>query len=233
MFGPLTKVVFTLGSRFPPLGYLVMDSLMANSEESLLAEAKAGSRESLGDLLQLFSNYLHVLAVGQMGRRLQTRVSTSDVVQETFLEAHQGFPQFRGTSVPEFYAWLRKILVNNLHRAIEMHIGTQKRDLRREVSLDALAHSLDQSTTRLDAILPDRELSPSRVFAHHELQLQIANTLAQLPPDYRYVLILRHLESMPFEEVAKRMERSVGAVRMLWLRAIEALRHEWKGGSSA
>ena len=205
---------------------------MTASEDSLLAEAKAGSTESLGKLLELFSNYLHVLAVGQMGRRLQTRVSTSDVVQETFLEAHQGFERFRGT-VPEFYAWLRKILVNNLHRTIEMHVGTQKRDLRREVSLDALSQSLDQSTTRLDAILPDRELSPSRAFAQHELQLQIANTLAQLPPDYRYVLILRHLESMPFEEVAQRMGRSVGAVRMLWLRAIESLRQAWKGGSSA
>ena len=206
---------------------------MTASEESLLAEAKAGSTESMGKLLELFSNYIDILEVGQMGRRLQTRVSTSDVVQETFLEAHQGFDRFRGTSVPEFYAWLRKILVNNLHRTIEMHVGTQKRDLRREVSLDALSQSLDQSTTRLDAILPDRELSPSRAFAQHELQLQIANTLAQLPPDYRYVLILRHLESMPFEEVAQRMGRSVGAVRMLWLRAIESLRLAWKGGSSA
>jgi RNA polymerase sigma-70 factor (ECF subfamily) len=202
---------------------------MTAQQETLLAQAKAGSGESLGDLLELFSNYLHVLALGQMGRRLQTRVSTSDVVQETFLEAHQAFPQFRGTSVPEFYAWLRKILVNNLHRTIEANVHAQKRDVRREITLDALAKSLDQSTARLDAVLLDREVSPSRAFARHELQIRIANTLALLPLDYRYVLVLRHLESMPFEVVAQKMGRSVGAVRMLWLRAIESLRYEWKG----
>lgn len=206
-----------------------MGSGMMALENTLLAQAKAGSTESLGRLLEVFSNYLHILALGQMGRQLQTRVSTSDVVQETFLEAHVAFPQFRGSTVAEFYAWLRKILVNNLHRTIEQHLRTQKRDLRREVSLQALAQDLDQSTVRLDAFLPAREMSPSSACARHELQVQVADTLAQLPPDYRYVLVLRHLESMPFEEVAQRMDRSVGAVRMLWLRAIESLRREWKG----
>jgi RNA polymerase sigma-70 factor (ECF subfamily) len=45
-----------------------------------------------------------------------------------------------------------------------------------------------------------------------------------LPVDYRDVLMLRNLQSLPFEEVAERMNRSVGATRMLWLRAIEKLR---------
>jgi RNA polymerase sigma-70 factor (ECF subfamily) len=45
-----------------------------------------------------------------------------------------------------------------------------------------------------------------------------------MPADYRDVIILRHIEGLPFEEVAARMDRSAGAVRMLWLRALKKMR---------
>jgi RNA polymerase sigma-70 factor (ECF subfamily) len=52
----------------------------------------------------------------------------------------------------------------------------------------------------------------------------LADALAVLPPDYRDVIVLRHVEGLPFEIVAQRMNRSAGAVRMLWLRALRSLR---------
>jgi RNA polymerase sigma-70 factor (ECF subfamily) len=52
----------------------------------------------------------------------------------------------------------------------------------------------------------------------------LADRLAQLSKSYREVLVLRNLQGLPFDEVAQRIDRSVGATRMLWLRAIEKLR---------
>ena len=51
----------------------------------------------------------------------------------------------------------------------------------------------------------------------------LADAVSQLPPDYREVFVQRTLEHVPFEQVALRMGRSVGAVRMLWARALERL----------
>ena len=48
--------------------------------------------------------------------------------------------------------------------------------------------------------------------------------LASLPADYRDVIMLRHVEGMPFAKIAHEMGRSPGAVRMLWFRAIKQLR---------
>jgi RNA polymerase sigma-70 factor (ECF subfamily) len=45
-----------------------------------------------------------------------------------------------------------------------------------------------------------------------------------LPEDYRSVIVMRHLEGLSFGDVATRLERSAGACRMLWLRAIEQIR---------
>jgi RNA polymerase sigma-70 factor, ECF subfamily len=52
----------------------------------------------------------------------------------------------------------------------------------------------------------------------------VADQLARLPPHYRDVIVLRNLEGLAFPEVARRMGRSPGAVRILWLRALDHLR---------
>jgi RNA polymerase sigma-70 factor (ECF subfamily) len=59
----------------------------------------------------------------------------------------------------------------------------------------------------------------------------LADALGQLPEDYREVIILRHLEALPFAEVAARMGRSEDSVQKLWVRALASLRRSL-GGSS-
>jgi RNA polymerase sigma-70 factor (ECF subfamily) len=194
------------------------------STEELLGQAQAGSGESLGRLLQLYANYLKLLVLAQLENNLRARVSPSDVVQETFFEAHRDFLQFRGQTTAEFAAWLRRILVNNLSRVVEQHILAEKRDVRREVSLERLATALEQSTARLEAVLPDPGSSPSAGAHRRELEIMLADQLAELPIDYRDVIVMRHIESLPFDEIGRRMDRSSGAVRMLWLRAVKMLR---------
>ncbi len=201
-----------------------MTSQFQAAADDLLAQAKAGSGESLGHLLQLYANYLKLVVLAQLEHNLRARVSPSDVIQETFFEAHRDFVQFRGTSTPEFLAWLRRILVNNLCRVVEQHLLAEKRDVRREVSLERLATALEQSTARLEQILPDPGASPSRVLQQREAEVALADQLATLPADYREVILLRHIEGLPFEDVGQRMGRTSGAVRMLWLRAVKALR---------
>ena len=119
----------------------------------LIATARTGGPEVLGELLQKYSNYLRLLAITHLDARLRSRVSPSDIVQETNCDAHRDFPKFRGQSEGEFVAWLRAILVHNLARLIERHVLTEKRDIRREVSLHHLGKSMERSTMRLQQFL--------------------------------------------------------------------------------
>jgi RNA polymerase sigma-70 factor (ECF subfamily) len=190
----------------------------------LIDKARGGSRASLGELLQQYRNYLTVLASTQIDKRLLPRVSPSDVVQETMLRAQKNFIQFRGESEQELIAWLRQILVNNLATFVEQHMIAARRDLRREVSMDQIGASLEKSTVRLAALLADRGNTPSMVVQRREDAVVLADRLARLSSDYREVLMLRNLQQLSFEEIAQRLGRSVGATRMLWLRAIDKLR---------
>lgn len=201
-----------------------MNSQAQGEIDQLFASARAGSSSCLGRLLTLYSNYLKLLIAAQLDDRLRVRVSPSDIVQETFFEAHRDFHQFRGQSTGEFVAWLRKILVNNLLHVVEQHLMAEKRDVRREISLEQIGKRLEQSTARLDSLLAQPGDSPSSHAQRNEQEIMLADALAELPGDYREVILLRHIEGLPFEDVARRMDRSSGAVRMLWLRALERLR---------
>jgi RNA polymerase sigma-70 factor (ECF subfamily) len=192
--------------------------------DQLLESARRGERDPLGELLRSYQNYLTILAASQLDRRLRRRVSPSDLVQETMLAAHRDFPQFRGRSEPEFLAWLRQVFLSCLRHSIDEHVRAKKRDIRCEVSIDQTLERLDRSAECLAVQLADPGPSPSATVRRRERAVELADQLAQLKPDYRDVIVLRNLQGLKFEEIAERLERKPGSVRMLWLRAMEKLR---------
>jgi RNA polymerase sigma-70 factor (ECF subfamily) len=205
---------------------------MENAEpdpEKLMELARGGDEPALGVLLQSYRSYLALLASYQIGRRLQQKVDSSDVIQETFLEAYRDFKQFRGATEPELIAWLRRILANNLANVVERYHGTRRRDVRLERDL---AKELDRSSCMLDRALADKQSSPSQRVARRDQAVILANALQRLSPDYRQVLIFRHLEELAFPEIAHRMKRSVPSVKNLWARAVAQLRYALGGVSS-
>jgi RNA polymerase sigma-70 factor (ECF subfamily) len=191
---------------------------------SLLHQAKAGQANAVGSLLQWYVKYLSLLASTQLDQRLRRRVSPSDIVQETLLAAHRDFGDFRGESQGELLAWLRQILIHSMHRTIARHIKAEKRDIRRDVSIDQVSNRLEESACTLARQLPAQGDSPSAAMQREEATIEFANRLSDLPDHYRDVIVLRVLQSLSFEEIAERMGRSSGAVRMLWLRALDSLK---------
>ena len=193
--------------------------------EQLLVEARRGEANCLGKLLQYYGNYLKLLVTTHLDAKLRARCSPSDIVQESYFEAHRDFPKFQGQTAPEFLAWLRKILVNNMAREVEKHVLSAKRDVRREVRLDGMQAALERSAARLESVFVDRASSPSSRVDRHEHAVALAKS-GQAPADYREVLVLRHSEGLAFKDIARQMGRSAGAVRMLWLRAIGQIRQQ-------
>ncbi|MBI4600888.1 MAG: sigma-70 family RNA polymerase sigma factor [Planctomycetes bacterium] len=187
----------------------------------LLARARAGDPAALGRLLELYRNYLRVLASAQLGADLRLRLDPSDLVQETFLEAYRDFRRFQGTSERELVAWLRQILVRNLADQAKHH-RAKGRDPRREESLEAM---LERSSIQVHQALARGISSPSVQAARREKAVVLADALARLSDDYREVIVLRNLQHLKFDEIAVRMGRSSSAVRTLWARALVKLRH--------
>jgi RNA polymerase sigma-70 factor (ECF subfamily) len=166
-----------------------------------------------------------------LGRHLRAKCDPSDLVQQTLLEAHRDFAAFQGHHEAELLAWLRSILAHNLFNEARRFAALQ-RDAAREVSLEQVQAGVEHSSAVLGRCLAADTGSPSQAAARREAAVRLADALARLPDDYQTVLLLRVFEEMPAEEVARRMGRSAGAVRMLQMRALAALREQLADGSS-
>ncbi len=92
-----------------------------------------------------------------------------------------------------------------------------------------MAAELDKSSHAMDRALVAQQSSPSQRAARREQAVLLADALGRLPPDYREVMILHHLEELKFPEVARRMNRSVDSVKNLWTRALARLRRSMGG----
>ncbi len=193
--------------------------------EYLLERARSGDREAFGQLLSQYHNYLRLMARALVGTTLKLRLDASDLVQEACLEAHRDFAKFAGGTEAELLAWLRRILARNLADSARYQ-NAEMRDHRRARSLESM---LERSSLAVQDALAATATTASAVAAQRERAVLLADALEDLPSDYRDVVILRNLEGLKFSDVAARMGRSSGAVRMLWARAIEKLSETLEG----
>jgi RNA polymerase sigma-70 factor (ECF subfamily) len=185
----------------------------------MIERARRGEVDALGILLEQHRHDLRGAARALVGHALRAKVDPSDLVQETFLKANRDFASFEGRDEAELRAWLRTILVRCLADQVRHH-KRRVRAYQRQVSLDAL---LLGSRSAVQRSLAARGPSPSEGAVRREQTVMLADAVDRLPEDYRKVYQLRTLQHLSFEDIAPRMNRSVGAVRMLWARALERL----------
>jgi RNA polymerase sigma-70 factor, ECF subfamily len=182
--------------------------------------AQAGSTEALGQVMEAYRAYLLLIAQQELDPALQAKGGASDLVQQTFLEAHRDFAQFDGSTPDALLAWMRQLLLTNLAN-FRRDYHRLKRQVTREVALPD-GDSSRQGTGSLRGNTP----SPSVKSMRDEQTETLERALQRLPEDYRLVVQLRYREERSFEEIAAVMQRSQNAVRKLWGRAIERLQQE-------
>jgi RNA polymerase sigma-70 factor (ECF subfamily) len=186
----------------------------------LIDRARHDEPGALDRLLDSYRNYLRLLARTGLDASLQGKTDPSDLVQDALLKASQKFWQFRGTADAELAGWLRQILARCLANFVRRY-RTGGRRVGREQSLDQLLH---RSSDAMERILATNSTSPSGSAQRRDLGVVLSDALAQLSEDQREVIVLFHLEGLNWEEVARRLGRTIGAVRKLWARALKQLR---------
>jgi RNA polymerase sigma-70 factor, ECF subfamily len=182
-----------------------------------LAAARAGSRDALGQALELCRGYLLHIANDGLAPELRSKGGASDLVQDTFLDAQRDFCRFHGSSDAELRAWLRQLLLHNAANFARSYRETGKRQVGREISL---------GRADIGGALAAEIPSPSGEAMAREQAEALQRALERLPEDYRRVIILRNQERRSFEEIGALMARSAYAVRRLWARAVERLQQE-------
>jgi RNA polymerase sigma-70 factor, ECF subfamily len=143
----------------------------------------------------------------------QNRQDAEDVVQNTFLKAFRGLPQFEEKS--RFSTWLIRIAVN------ESLVGVRQRRGLRVVPFDEI-HEREPATPPLE--IPDWNPNPEQMYSQSELRDILVKALQRLPLIYRAVFLLRDVEGFSTEETAQALNITDSAVKTRLLRARLKLR---------
>ena len=180
---------------------------------------RAGDRAALASLLQEQTEPLTRWIERRLDRRLQGRVSASDVVQEVYLAAEHRLEHYgRLTDLP-FGVWVRLLAGQRLVETHRRHFGAMSRDRSREVSLDA-----GSGSSALAARLAGDFTTPSRAAMRHETVELLTHALDALDPADREVLMLRHFEELSNNEVANRLGLTKSAATKRYIRALARLK---------
>jgi RNA polymerase sigma-70 factor (ECF subfamily) len=189
----------------------------------LIQQAAAGNQQAATALFVRFHDRLLRMLQLRMDHRLKRRIDSEDIVQEAYLDAGQRLKDYAANPPMSFYVWLRYLTAQKLIDAQRHHLGVEKRDARREVSLYR-GPMPEATSASLAAQLLGRLTSPSVAAIRAETQIKVQEVLNAMDPIDREVLVLRHFEHMNNSEAAELLSISPATASKRYIMAIKRLK---------
>lgn len=205
-----------------------MSDLASDSAETvkLLGQVRQGDWRALDELLVRYRPRLRAFIDLRLDRRVQRRLDPSDVVQETQMCIAKRIREFVEQRIREFveqrpmpfHLWARKLAYERLLNAQRDHRAAARRSVDREVALP------DRSSLLLARPLLARGPSVSQRLAALEYAERVAQAVGQLSDEDRELLLMRHVEELPYKEIACVLDIEPAAARKRYGRALLRLR---------
>ncbi len=189
---------------------------MSGSEPS----PPVSSADELAAFIELHRRQLLAYADRNIGPALRSRVEPEDIVQEVIVSALSSVDQFlvAGRDPFRLLCQLAEQRIIDAHRH---HVGAQKRSAAREVSMDAPVAGGDGFG--FINMLVASITSPSQAFSRDQKEFRLQQAIAELNDEQREILRLRFVEGLPTKEIADRIGKSDGAIRVTLTRTVTHL----------
>ena len=165
-------------------------------DRSLVRAAQGGDAQAFRTLVERYQRRVYQLALGMV----KDADEAMDITQETFVRVHRYLPSFKGDS--SFFTWTYRIATN---------LGldsTRKRGRTERVELDESDADIEAHMDPPSAALA----GPHRAALNAELKSKIEEALAALSENHRAILLLREVEGLSYEELARTLGIRKGTV---------------------
>lgn len=173
---------------------------MAKDERQLVRRAKRGDEKAFRTLMERYRRKVYSIAYGMV----HNPEAAYDISQEVFIKVYRYLGSFQGSS--SFYTWLYRISVN---LSIDWLRKQGRRDL---VDFDdtLLRREPDGAEAMVVPTLQDSD--PLKALGRKELRDQIARAFESLSEKHRAVLLLREVEGLSYDEIARALKIHKGTV---------------------
>jgi len=191
-----------------------MNNSRASSESFSLQDLRSGDRAEFARLVESYSGVIYRLALKMLGNPQDAE----DILQDTFIKAYRGLPNFDGRS--SLSTWLYRIATNEALMML-------RRRKQVEVSLEEPLDSADEEQEPMEIVdwccLPEQELLSAEGRAY------LDRAIDTLSPSLRAVFLLRDIEGLSTQETGEVLKLSETAVKTRLSRARLRLREQLTG----
>jgi RNA polymerase sigma-70 factor (ECF subfamily) len=172
-------------------------------EPTLVRAAQQGDAAAFTEIVRRYQRAVYRVAYGLT----RNAADADDLAQETFVRAWRALDRFRPDE--PLYPWLSRIAINLSYSLF------RRRKRRPETSIEPLIEAGRQWAGQED---------PERDVVERERDAKIAESFSELKEDHRAVLVLRVVEGLSYEEIARTLHVPVGTVMSRLSRARSELR---------
>jgi RNA polymerase sigma-70 factor (ECF subfamily) len=174
---------------------------LATDDLTLVQRVRTGDQRAFKLLVERYQRKVFSVALGMLKDKEEAR----DVAQEAFVKVYRYLDHFKGDA--SFYTWLYRITVNICIDAIRRKgaKGNEHVEFDESVKLDVAEANIGALGTRLGT-------NPQKSALRKELAERITAAMQQLPEAHRQILLLREVEGMSYEDIARTLEIPKGTV---------------------
>ena len=142
--------------------------------------------------------------------------ASCDLTQDTFVRAYGAWNEFRGDS--QIYTWLYRIAINLCH-------NHQKKMRRRNQAERYWIDAPNENGEGGEGFqIADERPLPGQLVESGEVRVRLREVLAELPDNYRTVIVLRDIEGLSYEEIARITDSTLEAIKSRLFRARNTIR---------
>jgi RNA polymerase sigma factor (sigma-70 family) len=173
------------------------------SEENLVYRAVKGDSAAFTALYERCIDrvYRHVYY------RIQSQADAEDITQETFVKAWKAIDKYKNTGAP-FRAWLIAIasnLIADHYRGRQKTVVTSDMEVFEKLPVNKESDPEVQAEVNFDSAL-------------------IREAVLKLNGDKQKVILMHFIDEFSYEEIARALNKSPGAIRVIQYRALTDLR---------
>jgi RNA polymerase sigma-70 factor (ECF subfamily) len=181
---------------------------LEKTDPELVRLARGGDPQAFHALIDRHAPWLFRVALSMVG----SREDAEDLLQEVFLAASNGIARFEHRSSVK--TWLRSILLNHVSKLY------RSRKVRRHWSLD------DQ---RGEAVRSELETPAATPADAVQSRADVQSMLQSLSDEHREVIVLREIDGLSYEEMARLLGVPRGTIESRLHRARQQLKEKFAG----
>jgi RNA polymerase sigma-70 factor (ECF subfamily) len=186
-----------------------------DDDEELVKRCAGGDREAFNDLVLKYQKKVFSVAYRFVGDPEEA----NDLAQEIFTAAYQNLKSFRGDS--KFSTWLFQIATNRGKNRF-------KYLKRRGFFTNKGSSETDDEGDQSHRALPDQTANPEELLSGNQIRKAVIEAINELEPDHREIVILRDIEGLSYDEIARILDLPEGTTKSRLHRARMVVKEKLK-----